>query len=194
MHQLPGEQREEYEEILALLPLLRHLPPPDLGGFSLTRFSPLFRQAAANGISHVRPAPAYGEVFPVEADLMSLAYEFEADFPSACREHPDLRQRLAREVAAWRHAWLSGDEDPPTLHVSRLAGDVFLLHDTRGLPGTRARQMLRREQAVAALAGSRSLEAPEARWALEQKVGAALDGRCVPLATATPELLEELEA
>ena len=54
--EFPGDQREDYDATLALLPLIHHLmPPTGLCPLSIDRFSPYFREAAAYGITHLEP-------------------------------------------------------------------------------------------------------------------------------------------
>ena len=48
-------------------------------------------------------------------------------------------------------------------------------------------------QAAAALVSQPYVETAEIAWALENKVGVVRDGWYVPLATATPELLQAFE-
>ncbi len=190
----PGDQTEEYNETLALMPLLRHLPPPRaLSRISIDRFSPYYEDPAAYGLSNIRPFPAYTDVSPPGTDVERLAYHFRANYASGSIEDREIARRLAAEVEAWRKAWLAGDGVLAQLWVNRLGGDLFLLRDTRGLPGTQESQLVGRDQAAAALVGGQHKPAVAMEWALAHKVAIMLEGEYVPLATATPELLCEFE-
>ena len=55
-------------------------------------------------------------------------------------------------------------------------------------------QFLTLDQATAALVPRRLHRSPEVEWAASRRIGIALDGWHVPLATAQPKLLGEFEA
>jgi len=195
LYALPGDQLHEYVQTLALLPLLRHLPPPSgLYHLNLDRFSPYFDHPEEYGVTQIRPCDYYASVFPPSADIAKLAYHFEADYHSDSREHPELMRKLRHAVEEWRKSWYAGETARPTLALHALSRQLFLLRDTRGLPGTQAMQVLNREEASVALVGRRSVQTAEVQWAIEHKLGVELDGAYVPLATAQPELLQEFAA
>ena len=193
----PGDELREYEEVLALLPLLRHLPPPELvAHIMIDRFSPYFERPQQYGITHLGPWPGLAEVLPEGADVHRVAYHFSGSWPSESREHPEVIRAIEAEVARWRRQYNSyvafGSARiwrPPMLEVVPDEKGGHALVDTRGLPGTEAFVTLTRAEAAAALAprpGPRELD-----WALSRKAGVVIDGRYVPLATATPEILQE---
>jgi ribosomal peptide maturation radical SAM protein 1 len=191
----PGDHLDDYEETLRLVPLLRHLHPPSgVSPVSIERFSPYFERPGQYGITNIRPIEAYVRVFPPHADLGRLAYHFDADFASEAREHPEVIQELRDEVTAWRSSWLEGTGRLPMLQVRRLSPDAYVLHDTRGLPGTAETQLLNRAEATVALVGHYRLGGPELAQAIERRLVVELDGAFVPLATADAELLLELES
>ena len=181
----PGEQLEDYKETLALLPLVQHLYPPQcLADITLNRFSPYVDDPASYGIGNIRPEAVYKTVFPDHADASKLAYYFEADYESAARDSPELRDELARQVTLWREAWgedwQGGANDPPLLIVQRLSGQALLLRDTRGLAGTATLNLLSRQEASVALVGRRYEPTPVLEWALAHRIGVVLDGLYVP--------------
>jgi ribosomal peptide maturation radical SAM protein 1 len=196
LYDFPGDQIEDYEQTLALLPLLHHLTPPN-GVFrlSLDRFSPYFDKPAKYGVRNLRPWRGYADVLPPGAEVAKVAYHFEGDYASGCRERPDLFDRLQEEIAAWRRAWQS-DKQPPALMVLPLEEQQYLLIDTRGLPGMQELTRLTRAQASLVLTGARrhGMANAEIAWALERKLLVELDGGWVPLATADPEVLQEFES
>jgi radical SAM superfamily enzyme YgiQ (UPF0313 family) len=74
LYAFPGDQQEDYEQTLALMPLISHLHPP-AGGclLSIDRFSPYFDRSEQYGISNVRPMDAYFDVLPDGVDVRKVA-------------------------------------------------------------------------------------------------------------------------
>ena len=196
LYAFPGDRIEDYEQTLALLPLLRHLNPPGgLSHLSIDRFSPYFDHAGRYRITNVRPMEGYASVLPERADIDKLAYHFNADYGSASRESKELIARLEDEVSAWINSWRSEEDPLPALALTSLTDSDFMLIDTRGLPGSEPVQFLSYEQAAMALAGCRLADRnPVADWALEKGLVVELDGSFVPLATAEPILIRQFEA
>ena len=100
----PGETREDYEQQLALIKQLSHLPPPS-GAFriSLQRFSPNFTQATAMGFDNVRPAEPYGYIYPEEIDKRRIAYFFEYNARNTLPEGDYAPTH--DEIERWRKQW-----------------------------------------------------------------------------------------
>ena len=196
LYAFPGDRIEDYEQTLALLPLLRHLNPPGgLSHLSIDRFSPYFDHAERYRITDPRPMEGYASVLPERADIGKLAYHFTADYPSASRESKELIARLEDEVHAWINSWRSEEDPLPALALTSLTDSDFMLIDTRGLPASEPVQFLNHEQASMALAGCRLADRdPVAEWALEKELVVELDGFLVPLATAEPALIRQFEA
>jgi ribosomal peptide maturation radical SAM protein 1 len=199
---VPGDRLEEYDEIAKLLPLVAHLQPPTMFVLlEIVRFSPYFCAAAEYGLSNLRPAPVYRDVFPSHADVDRLAYGFVADYPSESLEQGDRLAGLCQLIEDWRAQWRKPGIDPPRLSIRPLAGsglrDVdgpFVLDDTRGLPGTDPHALLTRDEATAALTAAVPPTPGLIRWALARKLGVMIDGEYVPLATADPRLVLRMEA
>jgi ribosomal peptide maturation radical SAM protein 1 len=196
----PGDELRDYEETAALLPLLQHLPPPELvAHIMIDRFSPYFERPGQYGIVHLGPWPGLAEVLPEGTDVHRVAYHFSGTWPSESREHPEVIHAIDAEVARWRKKYNSyvafGPARiwrPPMLEVVPDEKGGHALVDTRGLPGTEAFVTLTLAQAAAALTSRPA--AGDLEWALARKVGVMIDGRYVPLATATPEILLEFES
>ncbi len=201
----PGDQLYEYQEILALLPLLHHLEPPTaFFHLSIDRFSPYFDHPKKYNLGNIRPWPSYAAVLPPEADVTKIAYHFNADYACGAHEHVDFLLEIEEKVRMWQADWDTAAtfffgkfkvKERPVLEVVRQASEEFVLRDTRKLPDTQAEYPLSRAQASAALAGRRYEPTPEMEWAIAHKVGVLLDQHhYVPLATAEPELVLEFEA
>ncbi len=202
----PGDHHEEYRQLLELLPLLRHLQPPEnLWAMRIRRFCRYHREPGTYGISNLRPAEVFEHIFPTGVDTGSLAYYFAGEFHSGSYETPELVRSLWGEFRAWRDAWGIFQTVPidlflPALHITRnpqtaSPENQFLLEDRRGLEGNPERQLLSREQAALLLVSRPLTECPEEelRRFLDSGLAFAADSRLVPLATAPPELLLEFE-
>lgn len=99
----PGENREDFEDQLRILPLVRHLPAPKLAQVQLHRFSPYYDDDIFP-IEDVRPLPAYRHVYPEgQFDLDDVAYFFDCEMDDVVpwEELDDLREG----VREWRKAW-----------------------------------------------------------------------------------------
>lgn len=199
----PGDTRQEYEETLALLPLLRHLEPPS-GFFHLLidRFSPYFDRPTDYGIRQIEPFGAYAQFLPAEAEPEQVAFHFVADYDCDSHDAPELLQAIEGELETWQTAWETTIKlspglkmrTPPLLRVTLEANGRYLLRDTRGLPDTAEETWLSHRQAAVALVARPFEPTYEIEWALRHKVGVVRDGWYVPLATAVPELLQEFES
>lgn len=196
LYAFPGDRPEDYEETLRVVRLLRHLEPPGgLSHLSLDRFSPYFDMPEKYGISHLRPMPGYEAVIPPGTDPAAIAYHFIGTYSSGAFDRPDLIAQLKTDVDHWMSLWRNEDKPLPALAITPLVDDHYMLFDSRGLEGTEEIQFVDRHQASVVLTGRRLAERDEdVEWALDAQAVVELDGRYVPLATATPELLREFEA
>lgn len=197
IHSFPGDAAEEYEETVELLPLIRHLHPPQaLGQLRIDRFAPYYERPAEHGVTDVRPFRAYAAVFPEGTDLDRLAYYFNASFKSGLQSRQDLVQRMREEVDAWRLAWKLGPKEAPVLSVRAAREGVYILLDTRGLAGAPKVSFIDEGKASAVLVGGQARDGartPDVAWALEHRYGVLRDGRYVPLGIAHPDLLARFE-
>ena len=188
----PGDKLAFYEEMLELVPLLHHLPPPKrVNPIVIDRFSPYHQRPGAYGVRDLRPADGYVEVLPPHADPLAVAYHFQGTFASESLENDTVLRQLSREVEAWRRRYYGAER--PELAIVDGPGGVELI-DTRGLPGTSPRRRLNEREVIAALVPRKATDAVrrEVAWALEARVGVVRDGRYVPLAIAAPARMSEL--
>ena len=192
--EFPDDQREDYDETLALIPLIHHLTPPTgIYPVSIDRFSPYFNEPAAYGISNLQPSEAYAWAFPTTTDFNSLAYHFRGEYACAHTTNPELQDRLERAYREWRDSWKAGSA-APALSLTRGGDGYYTLMDTRGLEGTDLFQFLDEEEARTALIGGPLDRQPLAEWAIERKLAVALDGWCVPLAVTSVETWRHFES
>ncbi len=193
MYDIPGEQLEEVERMLSLMPLLHHLQPPDLVLLRIDQFSPYFSDPEEYGLSNIRPWDSYFMVLPENADVDNIAYHFQADYKSAFRDHPEMIERLKKEIDIWRSLWRP-EYIPPSLEVISSGDGKFMVLDTRGLPGTKPVSFISRDEAEVALSKV-DLKKGDGlmQWAVEKRLVAEMDSAFVPLATGNPDLIFEFE-
>lgn len=190
--EIPGDSAEEFEWTLKVLPLLKHLHPPGgVSPLSIDRFSPYFEDAAHFGITRTRPWPAYCDIFPNHAEVGQLAYHFEGDYRSGSRESPQLLGAVDKAIVLWRRSWESKEQPLPALMIVEIDGDNFCLIDTRAEERSRV-MFLGLDQARATLTPG-PLEHDQSKWAIAEGFAVALDGRCIPLATASYETMSKFE-
>lgn len=193
MHDIPGEQPEDIEQLLNLIPLLHHLQPPNFGKLRIDRFSPFFRNPMEYGLSNVRPWDSYFATLPADADVQNVAYHFQADYQSASRDHPARIECLKREIDVWRSLWRS-EGLPPSLEVVSAGNGKFMVVDTRGLPGAKRVSFISRDEARVALCSVGLKQGDELLgWALAKRLVAEVDSIFVPLATGSPDLISKFE-
>lgn len=194
LYEFPGDQREDYDETLALIPLIHHLTPPTgIYGVSIDRFSPYFNEPASYGIWNLRPSPGYDWVFPRSTDFNRLAYHFTGQYECGHAAQPELKDLLERAYRDWRDSWKVGSA-APALSLTPGGDGYYTLMDTRGVEGTDLFQFLNEEEARTVLIGGPLDRQPLAAWAIERKLAVALDGWCVPLAVTDVETWRRLEA
>jgi ribosomal peptide maturation radical SAM protein 1 len=187
LSEFPNDSSESFEQTLRIVPALRHLNPPSgVSPLSVDRFSPYFDQSELYGITNLRPWPAYFDVFPETADVHRLAYHFEGDYESGSRHKIATMKRLEQEVIAWRQAWIS-DTTCPVLAISQLDSDTYVLMDTRNASQPTVR-FLSPHHARATLV-ELPLSDAMAQWAVASTYALQIDGKSVPLAIGSYELM-----
>ena len=194
LYGFPGDKVVWYEQIVQLLPLLRHLPPPT-GVYQVTldRFSPYFDKASEYGLRNVRPIDVYFDVFPESADINNIAYQFRAEYDSESICSPTLTDLMSKIVDEWRQSW--NEVSQPQLLVWKLAPDEFILYDTREIAGNNVIEFIDTDKAAIALVGAGKGAGRESvEWGLRRGACVQLEERIVPLATSSIEVLREFEA
>jgi ribosomal peptide maturation radical SAM protein 1 len=107
---IPGGLEQDYEEMRAMVPALRFLPPPDsCSTLRLDRFSCYFEDPGRHGFCNVRPGAAYRYVYSLpESSLRRIAGWFDYDYQPGF-EPPAAADRLREEVESWRRDGAAGD-------------------------------------------------------------------------------------
>ena len=182
LYGFPGDDEADYRQTLDLAPLLTHLNPPSgFSALSIDRFSPYHEAPESFGIAGVQPMPAYADIYPAQVDLAALAYHFVGDYETAARRAPDLVDAVTAAVEAWRAAWFGEGAVPPTLAVSPVTADTFVIVDTRPV-AVKHVHLVDAARALAALSESAPGD-PAAAWAIANKVAVRIGDIVVPLAT-----------
>ncbi|MCP4105016.1 MAG: RiPP maturation radical SAM protein 1 [Desulfobacteraceae bacterium] len=184
----PGDKVSYYEEVLNILPLIRHLQPPKaFWPLIISRFSRYFENQQYYKISRLRPWAAYKMVYPDWAETDKLAYWHIADYPCEAMDNPKLIHEISGELELWRKSWKN----------SRLTivpfTDFYFIHDSRNITGKSRNHILDASQAKEIMTYCIYDESEYKKWAVEQKLGLVADSFYVPLVTASPEVLLEFE-
>lgn len=194
LYGFPNDKIEYYKETLALLPLLRHFNPPS--GFVklvLERFSPHSYNPDRFGIKNMRPCSNYYAIFPKDVSIDKLAYHFEGDYESESLSNPELMNKIKEEISLWRDVWSQESIAAPSLHLSQISDELFLLLDTRKLENTQSSIFLTVAKAHTLLISRPFEDTEDIHWAMENKLGIKLDNWFVPLPTVDIEVLEHFE-
>ncbi len=187
---IPGDRIEHYKESLEILPLLRHLcPPAILRHISIDRFSRYFKQPEHFGISNLRPWEVYRHVYPDSADLENIVYRFMGDYTCGSHENPGIIKDMAQEITRWKKDW------GKTHLIMNPFADLFMIYDRRNIdaPGITHVVDLDKAREIMTPAPQASPLPENIRWAVEQQLGLLMDGMYVPLVTAPPDIMEEVE-
>lgn len=135
LYGFPGETREDYQEMLAMLPAIEFLDPPvACGPIRMDRFSPYFENPEEFGLINVRPMVPYGFLYPFPCEsLMRIAYHFDFDYRPG-----QAPTGYADDVIHFVEAWRQKEERGLLCSVRRPDGSL-LLRDTR--PGATMREV-----------------------------------------------------
>ena len=191
LYGLPGDNGEDYRQMLQLISRLTHLPPPaGVSSVSIDRFSPYFENPVAFGITELRPLDGHCDVWPVDAAVDALAYHFKGLYPSESASDPTLRQEMESAVHEWRSNWLE-PRRIPRVCILPMGSRGLLYFDTRN-PDVTVKERITEAQARAALWGRSDADA--LAWAQSRGCCLMVDGQWVPVATSDIELMDELNS
>jgi hypothetical protein len=187
---LPGDKSADYWKVVDMIPALVHLNPPNgLSSLSIDRFSPYFERSEYHGVRGIEPMASYFDVLPDGADVFSVAYHFSAEYSSESKVDTELQKALQDAVGRWRSLWRQDQCAVPTLSVTPLDDETFLLLDSRFNLNEPGIEFIDAEQACMVLTGESNSGDGTLQWACERRYVLRVDGRWTPLATANPETL-----
>jgi hypothetical protein len=138
----PGEQPEDYRQIIRWIRAVPHLRPPVyVTRFRLDRFSPMFKDPAKYGITNVRSSPAHRLCYPFsEESLQRLAFYLDCDPPTLPETSKEITTMWYR-VEDWKKAYssssLKAEVTPSSLLIrDRRAGFPAADYHYKGLART----------------------------------------------------------
>lgn len=184
----PGDNISDYEEVLHILPLIRHLQPPrKFVNMVLMRFSSYLDHQQKYKITNVQPWSVLDKVLPDWADLEKLAVYYTGEFPSQAYENPEIIREIANQVAIWKKTWKK-----TTLAMGQYM-DAFTIYDNRNIHEKTKTYVLDDRQAEEIMTGCIYNGSENLKWAVSEKLGVVADSWYVPLVTAPPEILLAFE-
>lgn len=184
----PGDKVSDYEDVLRILPLIRHLQPPTrFEPMTLMRFSPYLARQQEYNMTNVRPWSVFTMIYPEWANIEKLATYYIAVYPCESYENPELIREIANEVVCWKKAWKNSK-----LVMGHVMG-TYVIYDTRDIHQKGKTHVLEYQQAKEIMTSHVYTESESQKWAVEHKLGVILDSWYVPLVTAKPELLLHFE-
>lgn len=148
LYGFPGETLEDYEDQLALVRKIHHLPPPArLNRIRIDRYSPnFFDPELRKQFGELKMLDSYAYIYPDEVDRTEAAHFFyPREKPPATMSEHDVDE-LSREVEAWNGKWTSSAEvlgavtgadkvsGVPFLRYERASDDTATIIDGRISP------------------------------------------------------------
>ncbi len=132
LYGIPGEDAEDYEELLALLPKLVHLPPPQIATrITFQRYSQYLLKPEKYGLI-LEPNRLYPFLYGDNPEMIlssALYYELTGgETFEVFQEHLPLHNRLRDIVRDWQQSWVRG-EAAKLIMLDR--DDYTIILDTR---------------------------------------------------------------
>ncbi|MCP4134298.1 MAG: radical SAM protein, partial [bacterium] len=184
----PGDRVSDYEDLLSLLPLIRHLQAPRIfEHIILLRFSPYVENRERYGIKNLRPWNGYTMIYPSGADIEKLAVNNAGEYSCEAHENPELIREIAGEIETWKQKW-----SETFLVMKELMGSYIVL-DNRDIHEKNKKHILDFDQAKEIMTACVYNESAGLQWAVKERLGVVLDSWYVPLVTASAELLLQFE-
>ena len=136
---IPGETKEDYQELISLIPKLVHLRAPDgCGGIMFQRFSRYTMHPEEYGLKLI-PWKGMEYAFGDDPDRirdMTFNYDFvDCAFATVFEENKTLYRELMAACEKWQH--LSSSKDYPKL-ICRYGKNIVMITDKRGLAAAEA--------------------------------------------------------
>ena len=170
MIRIPGERKEDYENMEALIPKIIHLTPPFGGAreVEMQRFSPYFTEPG-RWADNIRPRPWYSGLYPEDRmDLSKVAYFFDADWKNTLGD--GAYDRITKMIDLWVDIWQKSPK-LPRLAYKRLDSGGLLVTDTRRTARS-GRWELDRQEALIYMGIEDSTTPSRLKQKLGNKVGA----------------------
>ena len=130
---IPGEQPEDYETMIALLPKIVHFAPPAAGvrPVQAHRFS-VYGAPEAGYLDDLRPQAWYDGLFPADRfDLNRVAYYFSGTWRDTIGQDLESYTPLVESVRHWLGVWQSETALPDLCYDPMAPTSGLTLVDTR---------------------------------------------------------------
>lgn len=132
----PGEQPEDYREMLSIIPAISHfIPPQTVVPVLSTRYAPLHEKADQFGATepsraHWRYELLFSEEYRRETQLnhADWVYYFDSPFRDVGWEVRSMHDALQHQVIRWGQRF---SHDPPTLSFSHEPSGELVIRDSR---------------------------------------------------------------
>ncbi len=188
--EIPHDKLGDWENFLLLIPMIYHLNPPLLvRPLEIARFSPYYERPIEYGIKNITPNGVYSEIYSESVELDKIAWFFNADYSSDSKENEDLRHRIREKVQKWMDLWKRGRANIPALKITQKNSNYYL-EDSRF--GALAIERVTPSQAKIALFGPANDKQDYLDWGLRRRVLVFYEGTYLPLATAHPAIMNDL--
>ena len=133
LYRMPWEEKESYDKMIELVPLLYHLQPPSAGmiiPIALDRFSPYFNDPQKYGIVDIKPKATFSLIYPdPKINLMNIAYTFDFAFENS----ESLVMSYIGELITAFYGWQKTYEEKKYYLNYRLVDGKVLIEDNRPL-------------------------------------------------------------
>ncbi|MHA1933467.1 MAG: RiPP maturation radical SAM C-methyltransferase, partial [Promethearchaeota archaeon] len=127
LYSIPGEQKDDYLDMIELIPKLFHLKYPDFTGpINVQRYSPLHAQPQEFDLGKIEPIDEYKEIFPTGTNFNKLAMYFKSEFKTILQGK--IKDQFLQVIEDWKEAW---SDNPPILRSITLNSEFMLVEDTR---------------------------------------------------------------
>ncbi|MDH5682487.1 MAG: RiPP maturation radical SAM C-methyltransferase [Spirochaetota bacterium] len=129
IHHIPGEEADDYREMLKLFPFIIHLVPPLFtNSIVLQRYSLMFENHRDYNIRNFKPYKYYHYAFPENSNFWNLAFYFEGEYENAFKD-----ESLKRDFINSVQYWMDYHKDKAVLlNLIKLNSEAYLVIDTRG--------------------------------------------------------------
>jgi len=194
LREIPEDRVEHWEELLQILPNLRHFDPPsNFRPVELARFSPYYEKPNLYSISNITHFNVYDDIFPSHSDITNLAWLFTGDFDCYSKFNSQVILDIDKEITIWNKLWQVDKENVPTLEIIELDNSRKFLIDTREIKNSNKKiQNLSNAQASICLLGAESKYFEEFKdWAVQNNFIIKIDNLYIPLVTASYHLIQK---
>jgi ribosomal peptide maturation radical SAM protein 1 len=189
----PGDTFSDYEELNDIIPLLEHFHAPEnFGPLGINRFSPFFNTPEKFGIKSVEPIETMNLIYPTNADIEKLSYDFKSDFDSFSRENPPLIKDAGKLIRDWQLAWKNPKHAPELIISSKNNQGEYTLKDTRSLNHGPKEILITKEKIISLVETTVSKDLlPGQIWAIENNYALVIDERYIPLVCFSNSTIHE---